>query len=249
MEDLTRMRPGRSLCARSSTRRVAGFAAGARAARDDAVRAHLLPGMRSVSPGGEGRVRERVPRCSMPLRAKDLAPNHAQANVVAAIDALRALPVDASVREGDASLSESTRASPVSRTSWATPTTTTSTTTDISRRARPPRPRRLRRRRPPSSAVASSPSGADRHLCRVHPPISSAQAENAAAKASAAASAAEAAANAAASAAAGAAAGVRRGDCGGRGRALLRPVAPAESQPGPSPQTQTQTQPPTRPAA
>ena len=121
---------------------------------------------------GKGVYASECPRCSMPLRAKDLAPNHAQANVVAAIDALRdththtpvcvcvcvCVSTPPSARETPrASPSPTPRASPVSRTSWATPTTTTSTTTDARSARRPPRPRRLRRRRPPSSAVASSP--------------------------------------------------------------------------------------------
>ena len=109
---------------------------------------------------GKGVYASECPRCSMPLRAKDLAPNHAQANVVAAIDALRAFyPVDASVREGDASREpESHTPGEPCESNLVGDTNDDDVDDDRrSKRAKASPPASPPSPPPPSSAVASSP--------------------------------------------------------------------------------------------
>ena len=104
MEDFDEDETGRSPCARSSTWRFARSAK--RCSGSPRRRRAGTPSAGSASylaRRGRACTRASARGVSRPLRAKDLAPNHAQANVVAAIDALAPYPVDASVREGDAS--------------------------------------------------------------------------------------------------------------------------------------------------
>lgn len=204
---------------------------------------------------GKGVYASECPRCSMPLRAKDLAPNHAQANVVAAIDALRAFyPVDASVREGDASREPESHTPGEPRESNLVGDTNDDDVDDDRRSKRaktsppasPPSP-------PPTLERCRELARQIRHIdtfaAFIRARLAALKAENAAAKASAAASAAEAAANAAASAAANAAAerSARTTAAVATEPSSARSPPLAESQPGPSQtQTQTQTQPPTQ---
>ena len=202
---------------------------------------------------GKGVYASECPRCSMPLRAKDLAPNHAQANVIAAIDALRAFyPVDASVREGDASREpESHTPGDPRESNLVGDTNDDDDDHDGDRRSK----------RAKTSSPASPPSPPPtlercRELARqirqvdafaefIRARLAALEAEKAAAKASAAASAAEAAANAAANSAAERSARTAAADATEPSSARSPP--PTESQPGAGPsQTQTQTQPQTQ---